>query len=96
MKRMVVWCVLAGHCLLRPVWRPLPQRLVLRHLVGNLRYPFRTARVVNDTAWLVLQQSGTTVTGTMGPKAEQQGPIRDGSTFGNDSNSLPTASKAKC
>jgi hypothetical protein len=44
---------------------------------GTFDIHFADGRVVNDTAVLVLQQSGTTVTGTVGPKATEQGPIRD-------------------
>jgi len=51
---------------------------------GSFDIHFADGRVVKDTAWLVLQQSGTTVTGTVGPKAEQQGPIRDATTSGNE------------
>jgi hypothetical protein len=31
---------------------------------------------------MVLQQTGTTVTGTVGPKAEEQGPLREGTVSG--------------
>jgi hypothetical protein len=51
---------------------------------GSFDIHFTDGRVINDTAWLVLQQSGATVTGTVGPKAEQQGAIRDGSASGNE------------
>jgi len=50
---------------------------------GSFDIHFPDGRIINDTAWLVLQQSGTIVTGTVGPKAEQQGTIRDGSAAGN-------------
>jgi hypothetical protein len=51
---------------------------------GSFDIHFSDGRVTNDTAWLVLQQSGTTVTGTVGPKPEQQGPIREASARGKD------------
>lgn len=50
---------------------------------GTFDIHFADGRVVNDTAWMVLQQSGTAVTGTVGPKPAQQGPIRD-VTFSDD------------
>jgi hypothetical protein len=50
---------------------------------GSFDIHFADGRVVHDTAWLVLQQSGVKVTGTVGPKADQQGPIRDVSARGN-------------
>lgn len=51
---------------------------------GSFDIHFADGRVVRDTAWLVLQQSGSTVSGTVGPKAEQQGPIRDGVASGSN------------
>lgn len=51
---------------------------------GSFDIHFADGRVVNDTAWLVLQQSGTTVTGTVGPKATEQGPVREGLVSGDE------------
>jgi hypothetical protein len=51
---------------------------------GSFVIHFADGRVVDDTAWLVLQQSGTTVTGTAGPKAEEQAPIREGLASGSE------------
>ncbi len=51
---------------------------------GSFDIHFDDGRVINDTAWLVLQQTGTTVAGTVGPKPDQQGPLRDGSVSGNE------------
>lgn len=51
---------------------------------GSFDIHFTDGRVINDTAWLVLQQSGTMVSGTVGPKPEQQRPIRDGFASGNE------------
>jgi hypothetical protein len=53
------------------------------HWSGTFAVHFADGRVENDTAWLVLQQSGNAVTGTAGPAASQQGPIRDGAVSGN-------------
>jgi hypothetical protein len=49
---------------------------------GSFEIHFADGRIGNETAWLVLEQSGRTVTGTAGPKADQQGPIRDGVATG--------------
>jgi hypothetical protein len=51
---------------------------------GSFDIHFADGRVANDTAWLVLQQSGETVTGTVGPKAAEQGPLREASVSGNE------------
>jgi hypothetical protein len=45
---------------------------------GSFEIHFADGRTGNETAWLVLEQSGKTVTGTAGPKADQQAPIRAG------------------
>jgi hypothetical protein len=45
---------------------------------GSFDIHYADGRVVNDTAWLVLQQTGAIVTGTVGPKPDQQGPVREG------------------
>lgn len=50
---------------------------------GSFDIHFADGRVVNDTAWLELQQTGAIVTGTVGPKADQQGPVREGIASGN-------------
>ena len=72
--------------LLRPVWRPLPQRKLLRHLVGNLRYPFfcsgRSRQPHRVAGAAAVGHDRDRHHGA--PKAEQQGPIRDGSTFGKN------------
>jgi hypothetical protein len=51
---------------------------------GSFAIHFADGRVVDDTAWLVLQQSESNVTGTVGPKAGQQGPIREGAVRGGE------------
>ena len=45
---------------------------------GSFEIHFADGRISNETAWLVLQQSGKSVTGTAGPRADQQSPIRGG------------------
>jgi hypothetical protein len=50
---------------------------------GSFDIHFADGRVINDTAWLVLQQSGATVTGTVGPKPAEQGAIREASVSGS-------------
>jgi hypothetical protein len=62
---------------------------------GSFAIHFNDGRVINDTAWLVLQQSGTTVTGTAGPKAEEQGPIRDGFTSGSQLKFVADSTRGK-
>ncbi len=82
MKRILVWCLLAT---LAPVQsRGAGEGEFSGTWSGTFDIHFADGRVVNDTAWLVLQQSGATVTGTVGPKAEQQKPIRDGVVSGNE------------
>jgi hypothetical protein len=49
---------------------------------GSFDIHYADGRVVNDTAWLVLQQTGAIVTGTVGPKPDQQGPVREGTASG--------------
>jgi hypothetical protein len=80
MKNLIVWCVLVAS---------MPSQGFAAAAAdfsgtwsGTFDIHFSDGRVVNDTAWLILQQSGTTVTGTVGPKATQQGPIRDGTLDG--------------
>jgi hypothetical protein len=50
---------------------------------GSFEIHFADGRIANETAWMVLQQAGATVTGTVGPKAEQQGPIREAAVRGD-------------
>src|SRR5690348_13831859 len=50
---------------------------------GSFEIHFADGRVVNDTAWLVLQQAGKTVTGSAGPKLDQQSPIQNGAASGD-------------
>jgi hypothetical protein len=50
---------------------------------GSFDIHFADGRIVNDTAWLELQQTGAVVTGTVGPRADQQGPVREGTASGN-------------
>lgn len=50
---------------------------------GSFDIHFPDGRVTNDSAWLVLKQSGGIVTGTAGPKADAQAPIREASASGN-------------
>ena len=79
--RAVVWCLLA----LTPFCSAAAADGQLSGTwSGSFDIHFADGRVVKDTAWLVLQQSGATVTGTVGPKVEQQGPIRDGVVSGNN------------
>lgn len=51
---------------------------------GSFEVHFADGRINNESAWLVLEQNGTSVTGTGGPKADQQRPIRDGVASGNE------------
>jgi hypothetical protein len=62
---------------------------------GSFDIHFADGRVVNDTAWLVLQQSGATVAGTVGPNPEQQGLIRDGSTSGKELKFVADSTRGK-
>jgi len=50
---------------------------------GSFEIHFADGRVVPDTAWLVLQQTGKSVAGTAGPKAGEQAPIQRGVASGN-------------
>ena len=50
---------------------------------GSFEIHFADGRIVNDTAMLVLQQTGRAVTGTAGPKPEQQTPIHLGVASGD-------------
>jgi hypothetical protein len=45
---------------------------------GSFEIHFADGRINNETAWLVLEQSGKSVTGTAGPKADQQSQIHAG------------------
>jgi hypothetical protein len=62
---------------------------------GSFDIHFSDGRVVNDTAWLVLQQSGSNVTGTVGPKADQQGPLREGTASGNELKFIADSTRGK-
>lgn len=83
LRRMVLGYLLA---VLSPVWVQAAdaEAQFSGTWSGSFDIHFADGRVIKDTAWLVLQQSGTTVSGTVGPKPEQQGPIRDGSVSGNE------------
>jgi hypothetical protein len=50
---------------------------------GSFEIRFADGRIVNDTAWLVLQQSGKSVTGTAGPNLDRQTAIHNGVAAGN-------------
>src|SRR5687768_2452595 len=62
---------------------------------GSFDIHFADGRVINDTAWLVLQQSGTALSGTVGPKPEGQGPIREGSTSGDEARFVSDSTPGK-
>lgn len=62
---------------------------------GSFDIHFADGRVVNDTAWLVLQQSGASVSGTVGPKADQQGPIREASASANELKFVADSTRGK-
>jgi Domain of unknown function (DUF4440) len=83
LRRVLILCLLAA---LSPVYALAAnaEGQMSGTWTGSFDIHFPGGRVVNDTAWLVLQQSGATVNGTVGPKAEQQGTIRDGSVVGNE------------
>jgi hypothetical protein len=49
---------------------------------GSFEIHYADGRVGNETAWVVLQQTGKSVAGTAGPKPDQQGPIREGVAAG--------------
>jgi hypothetical protein len=59
---------------------------------GKFEIHFADGRIADDTAWLVLRQTGKAVAGSAGPHADQQTPIVDGVaagkrlTFAIDSN----------
>lgn len=82
MKYLIVWLIAA----LSPVYSlaATAEGEFSGTWSGSFDVHFADGRVVNDTAWLVLQVSGNTVAGTVGPKADQQGPIREGSVSGNE------------
>lgn len=50
---------------------------------GSFDIHFADGRVVQDTAWMVLTPSADGVTGTVGPKAAEQGPVREVSVSGD-------------
>jgi hypothetical protein len=51
---------------------------------GSFEVHYPDGRISNETAWLALQQAGTRVSGTAGPKADQQAPLREVSVKGNE------------
>lgn len=81
MKQICVWFVLAA--LLPSQGFAAEAADVSGSWTGTFAIHFLDGRVADDTAWLVLQQSGSAVTGTVGPKSSQQGPIRDVSLSGD-------------
>jgi hypothetical protein len=80
---MVVWCLLVA---LSPVCASAgqDQEQFSGTWTGSFDIHFADGKVIHDTAWLVLQQSGATVTGSVGPKPEQQGAIREGVASGDE------------
>uniref|UniRef100_Q027V7 Uncharacterized protein n=1 Tax=Solibacter usitatus (strain Ellin6076) TaxID=234267 RepID=Q027V7_SOLUE len=50
---------------------------------GTFTITMPDGKTSDDTVHLVLKQSGATITGTVGPNAEQQVPITKGSITGN-------------
>jgi hypothetical protein len=50
---------------------------------GSFDIHFADRRVVQDTAWMVLEKSGAGVSGTIGPKPAEQGPLREVSVSGD-------------
>ncbi len=81
MKRILICCVFAA--LLPSRGFPATAADVSGSWSGTFDIHFADGRVVKDTAWLVLQQSGAAITGTVGPKADQQGPIREATLSGD-------------
>jgi hypothetical protein len=81
MKRFIVWCALAALLPLQGFAAAATD--VSGTWTGTFDIHFADGRVVNDTAWMVFQQSGTTVTGTVGPKPTEQGAIRDAKLSGD-------------
>jgi hypothetical protein len=93
MKRFFIWCVLAAS---------LPSQGFAADAAdvsgtwsGTFAIHFPDGRVADDTAWLVLQQSGAAVTGTVGPRATQQGPIRDVTLSGDTLKFVADSTKGK-
>jgi hypothetical protein len=81
LERGVVWFLLAA---LSPVCLAAPADAGFTGTwSGSFDIHFADGRVVNDTAWLELSQTGAIVTGTVGPKADQQGPVREGIASGD-------------
>jgi len=83
MTRILVCCLLAVLAAGNAVAASSPSELS-GTWSGSFDIRFEDGRVINDTAWLVLQQTGTTVAGTVGPRSDQQGPVREGSVSGNE------------
>jgi hypothetical protein len=89
MNRLVAWCLLAalsGVAMADDFTGTWSGAFVIH---------FADGRVENDTAWLVLQQSGDAVTGTVGPAADKQGPIREVSKSGNTLRFVADSSQGK-
>jgi hypothetical protein len=81
LKRTVVWLLLAS---LSPVCGAATKDEPFSGTwSGSFDIHYADGRVVSDTAWLVLQQTGAIVTGTVGPNANQPGPVRKGIASGN-------------
>jgi hypothetical protein len=80
MKSVLVWCLLAALLPVDDV--EAAEADFSGTWSGSFDIHFADGRVVNDTAWLVLRQSGAIVSGTVGPKADQQGPLREGMVSG--------------
>jgi hypothetical protein len=82
MKRILVVCFLAALSAGYGATAAAAESELSGTWSGSFDIHFADGRVVKDTAWLVLQQTGATVTGTVGPKAESQGPLREGTLSG--------------
>jgi hypothetical protein len=81
-KSAVVWLALAALASTVHAASPIDTG-VSGTWSGSFDIHYPDGRVVNDTAWLVLQQTGSIVTGTVGPKPDQQGPVREGTVSHN-------------
>jgi len=80
MKSILQWCLLGA---LSMFGSPALADDFSGTWSGSFDIHYANGRVENDSAWLVLQQSGTGVTGTAGPDADKQAPIRDVAVAGN-------------
>jgi hypothetical protein len=93
------WLKLAAVCVLAVLW---PAHALTAGgdaysgtWSGGFDIHFADGRVLKDTAWLVLQQNGTRVAGTAGPKAEEQAPIRDVSVSGRELRFIADSTQGK-